>query len=327
MAVLHVIEQGARVGLSQGRVTISIDDREVNSVPARKVSLVVVAGNVRFSTPALTFFMRNGVSVHFCSVHGQLHGLAGSLEVAPATRIAAQLAACESAEGLGIAKEMLGAKLHNTAMVLRRMSGAGYEVEEERVTVDVMINRLEHVRSRDECRGIEGSAAAAYFRALRTQLGTFGFLGRSMRPPLDPVNATLSYGYSLLGGRVTLAVYAAGLHPEVGLLHAMTRRNHALVFDVMEEFRIPAVDLVVASAFLDGRLNPVAHFEDQNGGIYLNDEGKRTVIPLFERRYDAEFVDQTGRKNKLDDIVRTAARRVAAAVEGRREYTGFRMKA
>lgn len=326
MAVLHVIEQGSRISLSAGRVRVSVDGVEVRDVPARKVSTVVVNGNVRVTTPALVFFCRSGVKVIFCSMGGDVHGVAGGLQCAPATRVEAQLSAAKDLIGLSIGREMIAAKLVNSTVMLQRLQRQGEDTGREMEVLGQLSRRLDLLDSIGAFRGVEGAAASAYFRALRTALRAFGFLGRSTRPPRDPVNAALSYGYGFLHSRVLLAVQVAGLHPEVGVVHAMTRRNHALVFDIMDEFRVVAVDTVVISAFRQGRLLAGAHFKDHGGGVHLSDEGKRALIPLLEERLTAEFVNQFGRSAKLTDVIQTSASLFAAAIEGRRDYIAFRLR-
>ena len=182
--------------------------------------------------------------------------------------------------------------------------------------------RAEGALELERLRGAEGEGSRAYFQGLARLLGPYGFGGRTRRPPRDPVNAALSYGYALLLGRVLVAVRLAGLHPEVGFLHAGGRRSPALALDLMEEFRVPVVDQVVLSAFRRGLLTP-SHAEAREGGVYLNEEGRRRLIQLFEERLLEGVSHPLGFRKPLGETIEVQAQRLKAALLGRGEYTPF----
>lgn len=172
-------------------------------------------------------------------------------------------------------------------------------------------------------RGVEGIAARAYFAGLESVLSPYGFSGRNRRPPTDAVNAALSYGYMVLLGRALLALHLAGLHPELGLLHVEGRRAATLAFDLMEEFRVPVVDAVVLGAFLRGELEPTKHSEARNGGVYLNDAGRKTLLRLLESRLAQEAQHPRGFRKPYQQLIETQAALLKAAILGRDTYTPF----
>ncbi len=184
------------------------------------------------------------------------------------------------------------------------------------------MGRAEEARTLERLRGAEGLGSRAYFAGLAHLLGTHGFSGRSRRPPKDPVNAALSYGYAVLLGRSLLALRLCGLHPEVGFLHAEGRRSPALALDLMEEFRIPVVDQVVLTAFRRGQLTP-AHTEPRQGGVYLNEEGKKRLITLLEARFAEEATHPLGFRKAYGELLELQAHRLKAAILGRSAYTPF----
>ena len=114
----------------------------------------------------------------------------------------------------------------------------------------------------------------------------------------------------------------AGLHPEVGFLHAEGRRSPALALDLMEEFRVPVVDQVVLSAFRRGLLTP-SHAEVREGGVYLNEEGRRRLIQLFEERLLEGVSHPLGFRKPLGETIEVQAQRLKAALLGRGRYTPF----
>ena len=119
------------------------------------------------------------------------------------------------------------------------------------------LTKIESARTLDQLRGYEGSAARCYFQALGRMIDPdWNFSGRRKRPPPDPVNSMLSYGYTLLFYNLYSLLRARGLNPHVGFLHPVRPGHPALVSDLMEEFRAPVVDAVVLKLILNRRVTP-----------------------------------------------------------------------
>ncbi len=131
--------------------------------------------------------------------------------------------------------------------------------------------------------GLEGEGAAAYFGALRSLLPAWaGFDGRNRRPPRDPFNACLSYGYAVLEGAILTGIGAAGLEPFAGFLHSDRSGKPSLVLDLIEEFRQPVVDRVALRLFRRKQLQDT-HFDKQPGRVLFTEEGKRILVgALYE---------------------------------------------
>lgn len=322
MATLHLLEQGAVLRLRQGRVRVEIDGHLFAEVPARKLSRIMVHGNVRLSTPALHFFMRQGVPVLYLSKQGQLYGLVSGGETATPAQLRAQLLAPEPLK-VSLARAFIEGKLRSAGQVLHAFNRKHRTLAEPLAAVYNLLERLEQYPEVVRLRGLEGLGARHYYAGLQVPLAAYGFSGRNRRPPRDPINAALSYGYALLLARVLVSVQAAGLHPEVGFLHAESRRNPSLALDVMEEFRIPVVDLTVFRAFLRGTLQPLAHFHDQQGGIYLNDAGKKQFVPLLEARFAERARHPLGFERSYSELITVQVQRLVAALLKGDAYTAF----
>jgi len=312
---LHLTRQGATLRLRQGRLLLEAEGETLASFPARQVRRVAVWGNVRLSTPALTFLLRQGVPVFFFSQEGFLYGVAGAFPEPHPDHLRAQF----GASALPLARAFVEGKLRSALALLERHGLP----EAERVRQ--ALAQAEAASTLDLLRGAEGAGSRAYFAGLARLLAPYGFSGRNRRPPQDPVNAALSYGYAVLLGRVQVAVRLAGLHPEVGFLHAEGRRNPSLALDLMEEFRVPVVDGLVLSAFRRGRLTP-NHAEARAGGVYLNEEGKRTLLGLLEERFLQESTHPLGFRKPYQELIETQAHRLKAAILGRERYTPFYLR-
>jgi len=315
MPTLHLLHQGAKLRLRAGRLLLEAEDGgQLLSVPARKVRRVVVHGNVGFTTPALVFLLKNRATIAFVSMSGGLYGLASSLPWPAPDRIARQLAFEGTAPALELARTLVRAKLSSQVEYLRRQGVPSASLEWGRE----LLSRLRQASSLDGIRGLEGLGSRLYFQELGRLSPDLGFDGRRRRPPRDPVNAALSYAYTLLLGVATSAVMHAGLHPEIGVLHATGRRRPSLALDLMEEFRVPVVDVPVFAAFrkrdLDRRDARVTA-----SGVYLGEKSKRRLVEIIEGRLG--FAARGG-PTYLERIFNQAERLAGAVVHGK-DYRPF----
>jgi CRISP-associated protein Cas1 len=136
-------------------------------------------------------------------------------------------------------------------------------------------------------RGYEGAAAARYFPAMGQLITNPGFslTGRNRRPPKDPVNSLLSFGYTLLFNNVMSTILAEGLNPYLGNLHRSDRNEPHLVFDLMEEWRSPIVDSLVIKLINQRVIRPTDFtYPNEAGGVYLEGSARRVFLKHFEER-------------------------------------------
>ena len=143
---------------------------------------------------------------------------------------------------------------------------------------------LPDAASIEEIVGMEGAASNVYFACVAGLLPPeVSFPCRSRRPPKDMANAALSYAYSLLLGECTAALFAAGLEPSLGVLHASTDKRPSLSLDLMEEFRPLLVDRMVFGLLRSRRLRPEhAGPSDDGAGVWLTKDGKKAVVDGYE---------------------------------------------
>jgi CRISPR-associated protein Cas1 len=178
----------------------------------------------------------------------------------------------------------------------------------------------------DDIRGIEGIAAAKYFTALSGALPLpWVFRERNRRPPRDPINALLSFGYTLLLSSITTAAIVAGLDPCVGFLHPEYRGRPSLALDMMEEFRSPVIDRMVVAACNQG-LFKIADFSKSEGelGINMNSSAKKTLLKLYDERLRTSVKnDATGESSTYETHIRARAAALAYHLRGNGEYLPF----
>jgi CRISPR-associated protein Cas1 len=134
--------------------------------------------------------------------------------------------------------------------------------------------------------GLEGSGSSAYYGALGAMLRDgWEFAGRVKRPPTDPVNALLSFGYTVLTNQVVSLVWAVGLDPGIGVLHQPGFGKPALALDLVEQFRPLIVDSVVLTLLNTGQLKP-NDFRTELGGCWLKDDARKLFLTRLESRLD-----------------------------------------
>ena len=211
---------------------------------------------------------------------------------------------------------------------------ADYETTDHRTTnlddtlawLDGVFAALKQSQTIDELRGYEGASTARYFQAWATLLpAAFPFERRSRRPPLNPVNACISFGATLLYTEAVAYLHAHGLDPALGLLHATEDGRWSLALDLVEPFRPVLVEALALDLFSHDILS-AKHFEPRNGGIYLNEEGRKKFFLQYERRMEREFLSEAvGHRTTLRQQLEQQAVQYKAALEAPDKFEPFLM--
>lgn len=183
------------------------------------------------------------------------------------------------------------------------------------------IRSTEHVLDLDTLRGIEGYAAKAYFAAfthmVRLNRSTFTFTERSRRPPRDPINALLSFVYTLIAGECVAACEGVGLDPQMGFLHALRPGRPALALDLMEELRTVLADRLVLTLVNRGQLKPDDFIDRPGGAIHLTEDARKTVLAAYQKRKQEEVMHPiVGSKVPIGLIAHVQARLLARHLRG-----------
>lgn len=296
MPSVYVTEQGSCLRISGNRLVVERDGVTLASIHDFRISRLVIVGNVQLSTQAIGLLLERGVDTTFLSVHGRLKGqlLAVDATRSP-VRIRQYQRASDAAFRLAAARRIVGAKIANSRDVLARYchNHPDLQLGDTMRRLDRFVRRAADAASVEGLLGIEGSAAAVYFPAFgKTLRRGSGFTKRGRRPPPDPVNAMLSFGYAMLAGEAVGALAATGLDPCLGLFHAVESGRYSLALDLMEEFRPVVVDRVVHAVTNLGVMTPPDFEPGPSGGVYLSVTGRKRFVTHFERtmmsaRHDA----------------------------------------
>ena len=285
-------------GKPDGEAAESRTEVILREIPLRDVERVIAEESTRFSADALSALLRESVPVNVMGWNGEfLGGFLPATKAHGLSRLRQYERTLDAGFGLKIARELISARLYNQRRVIQRLAMNRGREDIQRVApdlewLDACFASMRNVATIDELRGIEGASTARYFKAWATFLPKeFPFERRSTRPPLNAVNACISYGATLLYQEMLSAIHARGLDPALGLLHATENGRWSLALDLLEPFRPCLVEALALDLFSHQILSE-RHFEPRNGGIYLNQEGRRRFHLQYERRMDRQFLSE-----------------------------------
>ncbi len=325
MTSLYITQPDARLSKKYEAFKVSLKQEDGTwknqSVPAQTVEEVVLMGNPSVTGDALMYALELGMPVHYLSPFGKYLGAALPGHSRNGQLRLAQYGAYKDADAkLTIVKAMVTAKIHNQYAVLYR-----HGQKENPLKLRKALVAQQH--SVDQVRGIEGLAAREYFAGLSGMLAEeWKFGGRNRRPPTDPVNALLSFGYALLRSQVTSAAHIAGLDPYVGYLHEVHHGQPAMVLDLMEEFRPLVADNVVLATINNRSIQP-QDFTESLGAYRLSDGGRRTFLQAFDRKLNDTFKHPTfGYKCSYRRAIALQARLLAKHLQEGVVYKGLALR-
>lgn len=196
---------------------------------------------------------------------------------------------------LPIARNIIAAKIVNSRAVLQRQI-RNYENTPE---LTKSISRLKHsleqarnCREIDSLRGIEGEAASVYFSVFNQLLrnSDFKFEGRNRRPPKDPVNAMMSFLYSVFGQDVSAALQGVGLDPQVGFLHVDRPGRDSLAQDLLEEFRASCVDRLVLALINRKQISLKGFTTESSGAVNMDDDTRKALLVAYQEKKQEEIM-------------------------------------
>jgi len=304
---LYVTTQGAYVHRDGDAIVVRKEEDSLLRVPIHTLHGLVCFGRVSLSPPAMGMCSENNVSVSFLSEHGEfLARVQGPVAGNVLLRRQQHRVADDEAHSSLIAQSIVMAKIANCRNVLMRAI-RDLKTPEPRMTqaVDRLGKTLETLmrqqHSAERLRGLEGDSAQEYFSVFDSMIlanrETFAFRTRSRRPPLDAVNALLSFVYTLLVHDVRGALEGVGLDPFVGFLHTDRPGRPSLALDLMEEFRPILADRLVLSIINRQQVSPKGFERAESGAVTMDTDTRRTVLEAWQKRKQEEarhpFLDET----------------------------------
>ena len=296
---LYVTTQGAYLCQEGESVLVRVEQETKLRVPIHSLSGIVCFGQVLCSPPLLGLCAERGVGVSFLSEHGRF---LARLEGAPSGNVLLrkeQYRRSDSqAQAAELARAMVLGKAANARTVLQRaVRDHGGDDGLPRVRESVrrlghLVEELASPLTLEETRGKEGEASHVYFAVfddlITAQKEDFFFRERSRRPPLDNLNALLSFLYTLLAHDAASALCAAGLDPQVGFLHRDRPGRPSLALDLMEEFRPFLADRLALSLVNRRQIEGRGFKKTESGAVIMSDETRKEVIVAYQKRKQEE---------------------------------------
>lgn len=292
--VLHVTSHGAKISRSGRMLKISTPDSPDCELPVQEVNGIVLHGNAQITTQAIRLCAVEGIALHWLTSGGQYIGALASGTGAVYRCIRQYHALSEPSLCLGLSKRLVHAKIEGQFRFLLRATRGrdrSANVQESCIRIRDILKQIERVESTDSLRGLEGMAGKAYFKALPDLIvegvpEEMKLRGRSRRPPRDPFNAILSFGYVLLYRSVLEAILSVGLESALGFYHRPRSAAHPLALDLMELFRVPIWDMTLVGSINRKQWDLESDFLITREHVWLSELGKKKAICLYERRLD-----------------------------------------
>ena len=298
---LYVMTPNAYAHLENATIRIDVEREKKLQVPLHHLSSVVCFGNVMVSPALMHRLAEEGKSLVLLDDNGRFKArLEGPIAGNILLRQAQHRQADDAEFALNFSRSCVAGKIKNSRQLLMRAAREADEASEEQSlsrTADDLaasLRALATVSDLDALRGIEGEAARNYFGAMNHVIKSayrkdFAFTGRTRRPPLDPINALLSFSYSMLTNDCRSAIESVGLDPQLGFLHAVRPGRAALALDLVEEFRPIIADRFALTLINRGQITRDDFDYREGGAVLLNEKGRKAVVIAYQERKQEEL--------------------------------------
>lgn len=292
---LYVTTPDVYLSLDGENIVLLQEQGELGRVPLHNLGGIVCFGYRGVSPALMGACVEKGINLCFLTQHGRfLARVNGSVTGNVLLRETQYFIAADEVHSLEIAKSFLLGKIYNGRWCLERVKrDHPMRINQEKMNEAIgqmlqSLANLENAGTRSELMGIEGIAAKAYFGEFSQMIlrneDIFVFDGRNRRPPLDPVNAMLSFAYTLLGNEITGALESVGLDPAVGFLHTIRPGRASLALDLLEELRAPLADRFVVTQINLGIFTEKDFLKKENGAVFMTDDARKRFLSAWQKR-------------------------------------------
>ncbi len=292
---LYVTSSDRYLSLDGENVVVLTEKQEVGRVPLHNLEAIVTFGFTGASPALMGACAKRNVAISFLAPSGRFLARVSGEERGNVLLRKKQYSWSENAEqSLELAKSFITGKIFNARWVLERATrdhAMRVDVDRLKKVSGQLKNALESVqdcKNMEILRGKEGEAASLYFSVFNElilqQKEFFSFRQRNRRPPLDAVNAMLSFVYTLLMNMNLAALETVGLDPYVGFMHTDRPGRASLALDLMEEFRAVFADRFVISLINKRIVSPSGFYQKENGAVLMDDETRKAVLSAWQDR-------------------------------------------
>lgn len=318
-------KQLAEILDGEAQSPVRVKERRV--IPVEDVDAIWSFRELELNSKVLNFLAQKKIPIHFFNYYGFYTGSfypreylqAGFLLVKQVKHYSSNL------KRLRIAKELIGAALHNILRNLRYRDSRGIDLLKETEAVQTEVLRLENVKEINELMGCEGRARAAYYQAFGKIIKRdVEFKKRVRRPPDNMVNALISFTNGLVYSSVLTQIYRSQLDPTISFLHEPGFRRFSLALDLAEVFKPILADRLVFRLFNNGQLSE-KHFAQDLNCCYLKESGRKTVLKEWDARLNTTIEHRRlKRKVSYERLIRLECYKLVKHLTEVEEYKGFR---
>lgn len=292
---LYITNPDYYLSLDGENVVVKLNDNEIGRLPLHTLDSIVTIGFAGASPKLMGYCAERNISISFLSSNGRfLATVNGETRGNVLLRKEQYRISDNEEKALKIARNMIIGKIYNSRWLLERaIRDHSLRIDVGRVKLQSgylykTLHNLQDIKSLAQLRGIEGEAASVYFSVfddlILQQKEHFHFENRNRRPPLDNVNALLSFTYTLLAGMCKSALETVGLDPYVGFLHTDKAGRISLALDLMEELRSIMADRFVLTLINKKIINPSGFHTKENGAVIIDDDTRKTVISAWQTK-------------------------------------------
>lgn len=292
---LYITSPDKYLSLDGQNIVVLSDGNEVGRVPLHNLEGIITFGYAGVSPALMGYCAKNNIALVFLNRNGKfLAEVVGEVRGNVTLRKSQYRISDDECESTSIARNMIVGKVYNSRWVIERATRDHPDRVDVRRLKKISsflqntLCELKDCSNLDQLRGFEGNAANQYFNGfddliLRNK-DSFFFKGRNRRPPLDNVNALLSFTYTLLASMVTAALIAVGLDPYVGFLHRDRPGRASLALDLMEELRPVMADRFVLTAINKQVVSADDFIKKENGAVVIIDDARKHIIEAWQNK-------------------------------------------
>jgi CRISPR-associated protein Cas1 len=291
---LYISRQESYLHKERETIVVKQGGDKLGQFPALTVGNILCFGQVSVSPFLMGYCGEQGIGLAFYTEYGRfLARVQGKQTGNVLLRRSQYRWADDDEKSTAVARLMVAAKIANARSVLMRElrnHGNNPALQAAVEKLATSLRRAQHASSVEETMGIEGDAANRYFGVFDELIrgSGFAFGGRVRRPPTDPVNALLSFVYSLLTHECSSALQGVGLDPYVGFLHKDRPGRVSLALDLLEEFRSPLADRFVLTLINRRQLQSSDFVTEASGAVRLTDDARKTLLTAWQERKQTE---------------------------------------
>ena len=292
---LYIMSNNRYLSLDGENVVILEEQKEIGRIPLHNLQSIITFGYTGASPALMGVCAQRNIDVSFMSGNGRfLARVSGEVKGNVTLRKQHYRISEDRNQSIRIARNFIVGKVYNARWVLERAARdypMRLDADKLKEKSSILYRSLENIRNCDNAAsllGLEGEAASVYFSVfdelILQQKEDFVFQGRNKRPPLDNVNAMLSFAYTLLAGMCGAALEGVGLDPYVGFYHTDRPGRMSLALDLMEELRSVMADRFVLTLINKKVIKNNYFHKKENGAVILDEEGRKVFLSAWQSK-------------------------------------------